>query len=135
MTRSPDLPTRLGPAEVAWAVHLGCSTPQRLAREWGITAALARSLILGAVEAGLVKAHGPDFWASRPEGGQAGAIGGPEPGQKGATVGQPVRPQSGTPSLGVALWRRIAQDRRDRQSETTRAMHEKRKAMMLRRTA
>lgn len=126
-----DLPTRLGPAEVAWAVHLGCITPQRLAKEWGITAALARSLILGAVEAGLVEPHGPDFWAPRPDTADGhqnliGPIGSNPMADRLATVPR---------ATGVALWRRIAQDRRDRQSETTRAMHEKRKATRLRRTA
>ncbi len=57
-TPLPEHQTRMGPAEVAAAVFCGCTTPERLAREWSITEGLARALLHGAHEAGLVEIRG-----------------------------------------------------------------------------
>lgn len=50
----PEVPTRMGPAEVAYAVLCGCDTAHRLSIEWDIHHKLASSLLAGAVEARLV---------------------------------------------------------------------------------
>lgn len=62
----PAYPTAMGPSEVAAAIFCGANTPERLAREWGITEGLARSLIQGALDAELVIMSRHGFTASAP---------------------------------------------------------------------
>lgn len=53
-TLPPRPPDRMGGSQVAWAVWLGCTTPRRLAGEWGISAGFATSLLRGACLDGLI---------------------------------------------------------------------------------
>lgn len=61
---TPDLPARMGPLEVAYAVLCGCDTNHRLGIEWDIDFRLAAALLEGAVEAKLVVSLGDGSYIS-----------------------------------------------------------------------
>jgi hypothetical protein len=48
-------PERTGMAEIAWAVWLGCTTPKRLAAEWGIGNLTAAQRLERASRAGWIQ--------------------------------------------------------------------------------
>ncbi len=63
-----DRPSRMGPTEVACAVFCGANTAERLSREWSIPVDLAGSLLIGAMDAGLLlRLSGERFHALQDE--------------------------------------------------------------------
>lgn len=63
-----DCPKPPDYGNVAWAVYLGCDTPYRLAREWGIGKQLAASMLHSSYRCGFIRRVGYGEYASdRPD--------------------------------------------------------------------